>query len=399
MTTETLYATSLTSGAVATSGNALGAVNGVFTTDTGNVSWTARFALGDPSGTQANGTHTITLRVRKESTQSGAPTVTSITLYAGGVSLGAIGAGNWSVTSGTGQDVSATFAASLLSGRALSGIDVEIVVTGAGGSPSARTTVQLDAITWSGDFTTPPQNFSGSAGLSGAGTLAASGVPLTGGVISYAATVQADSPEGYWRLDDSLGAATAVDATAAHNLAVTGGVTFGGTGPLLDGATDTMAVFNGTTGYLSAAWGATFPTVFTLEAWCRLDSTASTSCIVQLYQASATATRFGLFARSGTGNPTDTANAWGIFDNVNLANNTSGVVLAADGTWHHLVVTINGTTWKFYHDGVLVRTTTVTNAAGTTYDTFRIGTSSTGTAWMSGGLDEVAYFPDRKSVV
>lgn len=151
MATETLYATSLVSGAVSTPGNALGAPDGVFTTDVDNVSWTARFAMGNPVGNTANGNHTITVRVRKE-TGNGTPTINAIRIY---TSAGLLweNATGWSVTSTTGQTITA-YSASGLSGTDLSSVEVEIVTTGVGGSGSNRTCVQLDAITWSGDFTT-----------------------------------------------------------------------------------------------------------------------------------------------------------------------------------------------------------------------------------------------------
>lgn len=155
MATENLYATSLTSGAVATSANALGAPDGTFTTDVDNSSWTARFALGNPTNPTPTGSHTITLRVRKE-TGTGTPAVTSCRLYAGATDLGLISSGSTNVTSTTGVDVTYTFSSSLLSGVDLSTIDVEIVTTASGGSPSARSCIQLDGITWSGNFNPAP---------------------------------------------------------------------------------------------------------------------------------------------------------------------------------------------------------------------------------------------------
>lgn len=171
MATETLYATALTAGTVSTSNNALGAPNGTFTTDVDNVSWTARFAMGNPVGNTANGTHTITLRVRKE-TGNGTPSVTSIRLFAGTTDLGLITSGSTNVTSTTGADVAAPFADTILDGYDLSTIEVEIVTAGVGGSGSNRTCVQLDGITWSGDFTTAstPNTGSASGGATWAGT-------------------------------------------------------------------------------------------------------------------------------------------------------------------------------------------------------------------------------------
>lgn len=153
MAVETLYASSLASGAVSGSANALGSTAGTWTTDTGNVSWTARFAMDNPTGAQANGTHTFLVRARKEAGQSGNPTVDAINVYQGGALLGNVLASAVSVTSGTGQDVSGTLAATGITSPA--SIEVEVVTTAAGGNPSTRSAVQIDYVRWSGDFSTP----------------------------------------------------------------------------------------------------------------------------------------------------------------------------------------------------------------------------------------------------
>jgi len=154
MSTETLYATSIVSGSVAgdTSGAWAGAPDGAFTNQaTTGGAWTADFAMGDPTNTQANGTHTVTLRVRKIASQSGTPSVSSVNLYQAGALVATISSASVSVTSGTGQDVAVTFAASLITSTV--GVEFQVVTAAAGGSGSAKTPVQIDGITWSGDFT------------------------------------------------------------------------------------------------------------------------------------------------------------------------------------------------------------------------------------------------------
>lgn len=153
MTTETLYATSLVSGAIGTPTNALGVQDGVFTTDADNTSWTARFAMGDPIGSQANGAHMFSLRVRKEA-GAGNPTVTAFAVYAGGSQIYAE-ATITTITTTVGVTVSYTVPAESLAGVNLGTIEVEVGATATGGNPSTRSTVQLDSITWTGDFTTP----------------------------------------------------------------------------------------------------------------------------------------------------------------------------------------------------------------------------------------------------
>jgi hypothetical protein len=147
MTVESLYADSLVSGSVSSSGNALGTSNGTWTSDTGNVSWTAQFSLGDPSGAVANGTHTINVLARK-ATGTGTPSAT-ISVYQG-ASLIATVSSNVSVTSATSQTLTGTFDSSLLTD--LTDVRVQVATTAAGGSPSARAAVQIDSIEWTGDF-------------------------------------------------------------------------------------------------------------------------------------------------------------------------------------------------------------------------------------------------------
>lgn len=153
MATETLYVNGLASGSVSSPANVNGAPDGVFTTDVDNVSWTARFGMGNPVGNQANGNHLVRLRVRKE-TGTGTPTITAVRIYDDGV-LRVTRTINLGVTSTTGQDVDITLTEEeVRMVTNLAEFQVELSVTGVGGSGGARTTVQLDSIMWQGDFTT-----------------------------------------------------------------------------------------------------------------------------------------------------------------------------------------------------------------------------------------------------
>lgn len=157
MAAETLYASAFVSGTLSTPGNAVGAQDNVYTTDVDNVSWTALFDMGNPVGNTANGDHTFTLRVRKE-TGSGTPVLNAISLYQGGV-LVVEHVIDRAVTVTGLQIVSEIFTeAEMRQVTDLSQLQIHLRTTGAGGSGSARTTVQLDSITWTGDFTTgtPP---------------------------------------------------------------------------------------------------------------------------------------------------------------------------------------------------------------------------------------------------
>lgn len=207
MTTSSLYATSLVAGTIGTSANALGAPDGVFTTDIDNTNWDARFAMEDiPVGellTDEDGvfsfldaggsefqllnvnatyldsetydisdttgpppvlivdnadgtwsvfveTQTITVRVRKE-TGTGTPTLTA-ELWENGVFVKTLFT-NRNITSTTGQDEAATFSASLITNP--NDLQIRLIGNSSGGAPSARSTPQIDGITWLAYHITP----------------------------------------------------------------------------------------------------------------------------------------------------------------------------------------------------------------------------------------------------
>lgn len=202
MSTENLYASSITSGSIAgdTSNAYIGAPNAAFTNNgTAAGSWTARFGMNNPVGNVANGTHTVTLRVRKIAGQSGTPAVTSIALYNGATLIQTISAGSVNVTSTTGIDVSATFAASFLN-FPFADAEIQVVTTAAGGSGSAKTPIQIDAITWSGDFTTAsvPNAGSASGAISWIGSSTGKKIAAgsASGVCAYAGSATGTSPHG-----------------------------------------------------------------------------------------------------------------------------------------------------------------------------------------------------------
>lgn len=217
MTTSSLYFVSSVSGSCSTPGNALGAPDGVWTTDANAATnWTHRWQLDTVSGSGSPiGTQSVTLRLRKGS-NSGNPTVTSVTLYQAGSSLGALTliTGSTTISSTTGQDLVYQFDGSLLSG--LAEVDVEIVTTSAGGGPSARNAVAIDAGTWLADYSvTLAANATGlataTANLVGAADLAAN------------ATGQAEATADLTKAVD-LGAnatgQTTASATVDHTVAV-----------------------------------------------------------------------------------------------------------------------------------------------------------------------------------
>lgn len=155
MTTTNLYATSHITGSITNPSVALGAPDSVFTEDVDNTSWDSRFALDDiPAGETLDGTQTITVRVRKE-TGTGTPTLTAEVWENG--SFVATLFTSTSITSLIGQDVSGTFSAASIINH--NDVEIRLIGTQSGGGPSARSTPQIDAITWTAVHVTGGSNF------------------------------------------------------------------------------------------------------------------------------------------------------------------------------------------------------------------------------------------------
>lgn len=140
MATETLYADAHLAGSFPNPNNAVGNTPTTWAGDLNvNSSYTSRWSIAntvDPLTSAA--THTVNVLARKGS-NSGNPTI-AINLYDNGTLVGTILAAT-NVTSTTGQTLTATFNTSQVSNAA--NVEIEVVQTSAGGSPSARNSAQV----------------------------------------------------------------------------------------------------------------------------------------------------------------------------------------------------------------------------------------------------------------
>ena len=142
MATETLYLASGVSGNAATPDNAIGASDGVWTTNGGNDDWTHRWRFsGFPSGpVEFESALALGVLARKSASGGGDPEISAVRLYQDGAQIA-----EW--TNVTSPDANGGWREHSLSTSALSGlgdVDVEIVTSGRGGGPNQRT-VQIDA--------------------------------------------------------------------------------------------------------------------------------------------------------------------------------------------------------------------------------------------------------------
>lgn len=203
---------------------------------------------------------------------------------------------------------------------------------------------------------------------------------------SYAATVLASNPVGYWKLDDAAG--PAVDQIAGRNGTATN-VTFSQPGLV---APATAAGFAGN-GKIDVPFDAALNSTedWSVEAW--VNVAASTGDYQSVVTSRDDLPQRGYILYM---DPTNRPMFW--------SGNGSGwyaVVGTAVplGTRHHLVGTFaslgNGSGKKtFYVDGVSVGSQTVTFVPNTARP-FRIGSGATegsGVYWLNGTIDEVAAY-------
>ena len=140
------YLTSSVSGGATNPNNANGAPDGTTTTDgNANNSWTHRWSFGNAPTALYGSPQPFTMRWRKGS-NSGNPDVTAINIYVNGSLRQNIVGSTISVTQTSLTDVTREYTGTAITSGDT--VDIEIVVSAAGGSPSTRNSVELDSVTW-----------------------------------------------------------------------------------------------------------------------------------------------------------------------------------------------------------------------------------------------------------
>jgi len=85
----------------------------------------------------------------------------------------------------------------------------------------------------------------------------------------YGDAVLADTPVGYWRLDETSGA-NAADSKGTTTGTYTNGVTLGQAGALPDAANNKAATFDGVNDYVTMPYATALnPNAFSVEAWAK----------------------------------------------------------------------------------------------------------------------------------
>jgi len=199
---------------------------------------------------------------------------------------------------------------------------------------------------------------------------------------AYLNAVLANHPVSYWRLDESSGI-TAADSQHANNGTYTASPALSQPGAL-SGDPDTAVSFNGASQYVSVPYSATLnPATFSVEVWAKPIGGAGTYRGVIASRAYPNG--WVLYAGSN--------NIWQFW-----INNGTGMLAISGGpitlnAWTHLVGTFDGTTVRFYVNGVQASSAAVASYHPQTTKALAIGQGEPGNGFFFPGvIDEPAVY-------
>jgi acid phosphatase type 7 len=203
---------------------------------------------------------------------------------------------------------------------------------------------------------------------------------------SYSSTVLNDGPIAYWRLGET-GGTTAADASGnGHAGTYSGGVSLGSTGAIAADS-NSAATFNGSTGQVSIpdTSGLRLNGAFSIELW------AKTTSFVNSWP--------GLLVKGSASTANGYLIWYGSDGTLHFKRNGYDFTTPAGAitsSYKHLVVTYDGTTARWYINGALVRTATVSYPSSTDTSALMLGR---GDQYGAEGLDEVALYDKTLSAV
>jgi hypothetical protein len=217
---------------------------------------------------------------------------------------------------------------------------------------------------------------------------ATTSVTPTGAATTFAATVLADQPDGYYRLTDQTGSTTMADSSGnSADGTYSGQQTLGTTGAL-PGDPDTATSYTTCCSGVGSA-GPTLPlynSARTVEAFIKTTNGQGNQGIAYFGNPNATDEGFEVSISPSS-------------INVNGGSDFHAIVtprLLDDGSWHQIDVTYDGTTVTAYLDGQPVGTTLLNGTLNTTTGSFNIAGGPSENIF-TGSLEEVSVYPTALS--
>lgn len=207
-----------------------------------------------------------------------------------------------------------------------------------------------------------------------------------GASINYKATILADTPNAYYRLDEASG--TTLTDSSGHTRTGTypgAGVTYSQAGAIR-GFANNAVLLNGTSGYAATPINFSSITAQSVECWVK-PSNLTFATFPRFFADDSSGVSFYIGSN---------ANGAGLFFHVGNGTSTSSVTSTfqlSTSVYSHICGTWDGTTMTLYVNGVSQGTNTLSGAFGTTANTVDIGrTHSYGGDYWPGDIDEVAFY-------
>lgn len=185
--------------------------------------------------------------------------------------------------------------------------------------------------------------------------------------------LHADGANGSTAIVDEVGHAVTVNGNAQISTAQG---KFGGAALLFDGNGDYLSIANSTDFDFGTG-------DFTIEMWVYLESVSGNHHLVGRYNGNATspiaiyqnASNIAFYSSSN-------GSSWDIVSGLSFGTFSTG-------TWYHLVVTRNGTTFRTFKDGVLANSTTSSGTLHANSGAVTFGANNSGAEGYNGYLDEI----------
>lgn len=209
-----------------------------------------------------------------------------------------------------------------------------------------------------------------------------------GGASSYDATVMADSPVGYWKLNEVSGTSAADSSGNGYNGTYSGGFTLGQTIANVSGG----VFLNGTSGIITLPAGTNMNvgTTWTAEGWTVLSSTTGPAAVlVEKYTGGTNPVSVALGI--AIDNTSGTYYAGGFYTGSAWVSAVGGQVVAT-GVVCYWAITYDNSNLRLYINGVL-QAVTATSGHLSSNDGWFIGVNNTGTAgFLKGCVGNVALY-------